>query len=90
MEEMIYLGAQWGSFEGRDGRKVQYCHVFVSMYFEDSGNPDYHHVGRKADKLKLDNPGMVQDLESGKKYRFYFNQKGKVTNIEPIPSSASK
>lgn len=84
--KMTYLGAQWGKFEAKDsGRKVAYAHVFVAMKFNQPENDDYHYLGRKTDKLKLSDPGLVQDLESGKVYNFEFDQKGVVLDIEPVP-----
>ena len=86
MPKMTYLGAQWGNFETKDTkRKVAYAHVFVAMPFTQQESDDYHHVGKKCDKVKLSDPGLVEDLESGKVYQFEFDQKGVVLDIEPIP-----
>lgn len=84
--KMTYLGAHWGKFEAKDsGRKIGYAHVFVAMKFSQPESEDYHYVGMKTDKLKLSDPGLVQDLESGKVYNFEFDQKGVVLDIEPVP-----
>ena len=85
MEEMIYLGAQWGSFKDNEtGRTVRYAHVFVAQKFDRDNDDNFSHVGMKSDKLKLDEPALVADLEPNTRCKFFFNQRGRVTGIEPL------
>ena len=86
MEEMVYLGYQYGSFKDeKTGRQVKYAHVFTMEPFEDNGSPDYHTGGYKAGKHKLASPGVVRDekLSPLDVVEVYFNSKGAVTKIVP-------
>lgn len=94
MEEMVYLGYQYGSFKDeRSGRSVNYAHIFTMEPFEDSGaNPDYHTDGYKAGKHKLASRGVLKglDLEPLDVVEVYFNSKGAVTKIVPKESVSAE
>ena len=86
MEEMVYLGCQYGSFKDEHtGRSVNYAHIFTMEPFEDSANPDYHTDGYKAGKHKLASRGVLKglDLAPLDVVEVYFNSKGAVTKIAP-------
>lgn len=86
MEEMVYLGYQYGSFKDeKTGRSVSYAHIFTMEPFEESANPDYHTNGYKAGKHKLASRGVLKglDLAPLDVIEVYFNSKGAVTKIVP-------
>ena len=81
MEEMTYMGAQWGVFKNKDGDKVSYCHMFAIQEFTSAENSEYHYTGLKAVKHKLSNPGLVEGLEPFDVVEVYFNSKSMVTKV---------
>ena len=81
MEEMTYLGAQWGVFKNKDGDKINYCHLFAIQEFTGSENSEYHTTGMKAVKHKLANPSLVEGLEPFDVVEVYFNSKSLVTKL---------
>ena len=84
MEEMVYLGYQFGSFKDeKTGRQVRFASMFTMEPFPESENPDYHTYGYKAEKHKLASAGVLKglDLEPLDVVEVYFNSKGAVTKV---------
>lgn len=90
MEEMVYLGYQYGSFKDeKTGRQVNYAHIFTMEPFEESANSDYYTNGYKSGKHKLASRGVLKglDLAPLDVVEVYFNSKGAVTKIIPKTGS---
>ena len=84
MEEMVYLGYQFGTFrDERTGRTVRFASMFTMEPFSASENPDYHTSGYKGDKHKLASPSVLRglDLQPLDVVEVYFNSKGAVTKV---------
>ena len=81
MEEMIFMGAQWGVFRNQDGDKINYCHLFAVQEFSGSENVDYHTIGMRAVKHKLANSSLVDGLEPFDVVEVYFNSRGLATKV---------
>ena len=91
MEEMVFVGYQFGSFKP-DGRsdRVPFASVFVLQQFPDvPSDSDFHADGLKAAKFKLVSADVVQD--SGASMfdvcEVYFSSKGAVTKMVPTGKS---
>lgn len=85
MEEMVYLGYQYGSFKDeKTGRDVNYAHIFTMEAFPDT-NPERHVGGYMSNKHKLASRGVLKglDLAPLDVVKVYFNSKGAVTAIIP-------
>ena len=64
MEEMVYLGYQFGTFkDDKTGRMVHFASMFTMEPFPASENPDYHTYGYKGDKHKLASPSVLRGLD---------------------------
>ena len=84
MEEMVYLGYQFGTFKDeKTGRTVRFASMFTMEPFPANDNPDYHTYGYKGDKHKLASPSVLRglDLEPLDVVEVYFNSKGAVTKV---------
>lgn len=93
MEEMVYLGCQYGSFtDEKSGRSVRYAHIFTMEPFEDSDNPDYHTFGYKSGKHRLVSVAVIKnvDLQPLDVVEVYFNSKGSVTKVVRKESGAEQ
>lgn len=93
MEEMIFVGCQWGTFKP-DGRneRVPFASVFMLQPFPDvPSDSDFHADGLKAVKYKLASPDVVADSGAGMfdVCEVYFNSKSVVTKIVPTGKSLS-
>lgn len=84
MEEMVYLGYQFGTFKDeRTGRTVRFASMFTMEAFPASDNPDYHTYGYKGEKHKLASASVLRglDLQPLDVVEVYFNSKGAVTKV---------
>ena len=84
MEEMVYLGYQFGTFkDANTGRTVHFASMFTMEPFSANDNPDYHTYGYKGDKHKLASPSVLRglDLQPLDVVEVYFNSKGAITKV---------
>lgn len=85
MEEMVFVGYQYGSFKP-DGRseRVPFASVFFLQQFPDvPSDSDFHADGLKSAKFKLASADVVENAEVAllDVCEVYFNSKGVVTKI---------
>ena len=52
MDEKVFVGYSYGSFETDDKRQQEYCNVFMLEDFTGEQNDRYHFLGQKAVKYK--------------------------------------
>jgi len=83
MEEMIFVGYNYGRFENDEGRMQDYCNVFVLEGFAGEESKDYHYSGQKAMKYGCLNPDVFKDIKIGSKVRGFFNGKKKISYMVP-------
>ena len=85
MEEKIFVGFGYGRFETEDGKKREYCNVFMLEDFSGEENEDYHFGGHKAVKYKCFSPDLFRDIPVGTRVQCYFDSKQCVSYMVPVP-----
>lgn len=88
MEEKVFVGYQWGSFENDKGVMQRFCSIFFLEPFPETSNPDYHTSGLRAAKYKLTSRALVKDLQPFDVVQVYFSSKGAVTNMVKVDKDA--
>ena len=83
MEEMIFVGYNYGRFENDEGNMQDYCNAFVLESFSGAENKDYHFSGQKAVKYSCTGPDVFKDIEIGSKVKVFFNGKRKISYMVP-------
>ena len=83
MEEKIFVGFNYGRFENDDGKKQEYCNVFVLEEFGGDQNEDYHFGGQKAVKYGCVSPDVFAGVKPGTKVKVFFDSKKKVCYMVP-------
>ena len=58
MEEMLYVGYQYGQFQTDEGKTQPYCNCFFVTGFAGEESADYHFGGQKAVKKKCVKPDV--------------------------------
>jgi hypothetical protein len=84
MEEMIFVGWQYGAFQTDNGRMQNYCNGFFITGFNGEENPDYHFGGQKAVKKKVLKPEVWSGIAPGSKVYVSFDSSGRVSRMELV------
>lgn len=83
MEEMIFVGYNYGRFENDEGDMQDYCNAFVLENFSGTENKDYHFAGQKAVKYGCVSPDVFKEIKVGSKVKVFFNGKRKISYMVP-------
>ena len=83
MEEMLFVGWQYGQFETDAGKMQPYCNAFFVTGFNGEEYADYHFGGQKAIKKKCVKPEVWQGVKAGTKVCVMFDSYGRVSRMEP-------
>ena len=87
-EERTFVGYGYGVFSTDDGRRQNYCNVFLLESFTGEQSADYHYGGVKAVKYGCVSPEVFKDIEFGSQVDVYYNSKGKVQFMQVVPGKA--
>lgn len=83
MEEKIFVGFNYGRFETENGKKQDYCNVFMLEDFGGEENEDYHFSGQKAMKYGCVSPDVFKGIKIGETVKVFFDSKKKVSYMVP-------
>ena len=83
MEEMIFVGYNYGRFQNDDGDMQDYCNVFVLEDFAGTESKDYRFSGQKAMKYGCISPDIFKDIKIGSTVKVFFNGKKKISYMVP-------
>lgn len=84
MEEMLFVGWQYGAFQNDNGRMQNYCNGFFVTGFSGEENQDYHFGGQKAVKKKCVKPEVWANIAPMTKVYVSFDSYGRVSRMEPV------
>ena len=84
MEEVIFVGFNYGQFTNQSGQKQPYCNVFVLSAFNGAENDDYHFGGQKAAKYGCVSPDVFKGIKPGTRVRIALNLSQKVSYMVPV------
>lgn len=84
MEEMLFVGWQYGQFETDAGKMQPYCNAFFVADFAGEENADYHFGGQKAIKKKCVKSDIWQSVKPGTRVAVMFDSYGRVSRMEPV------
>jgi len=87
MDEKVFVGYSYGSFETDDKRQQEYCNVFMLEDFTGDQNDRYHFLGQKAVKYKCADTSVFSGVPVGTTVRCYFDGKGKLVLMKPVDSA---
>lgn len=84
MEEMVFLGYQYGSFtDNASGRVVNYAHGFFFQPFNNS-NADRHTYGYEPVKLRVPSVDVLVGLQPLDHVLVYFGRHDVVSKVEVV------
>ena len=84
MEEMLFVGWQYGVFQTEDNKSQKYCNGFFVADFAGEENADYHFGGQKAVKKKCVKPEVWQGVKPNTRVFVMFDSYGRVSHMEPV------
>lgn len=84
MEEVIYVGHNYGRFQTDGGQWQDYCNVFVLQEFAGTENENYHFGGQKAMKHGCTSPDVFKGITPGTRVYIALNTSKKVSYMAPV------
>lgn len=84
MEEVIFVGFNYGRFRTVTGQMQDYCNVFVLQDFSGTENQDYHYSGQKAAKYACTSPDVFKGIATNTRVRIALNTAKKVSYMAPV------
>lgn len=83
MDEMIYIGYNFGRFQNDQGNMQDYCNVFMIAEHAGQESADYHFGGQKCLKVKCASPEVFKDIQPGTRVQCFFNVHRQISYMVP-------
>ena len=77
-ESFVFVGSASGSFDTDDGRKQEYCNMYVISTLGEA-RANYFPSGFKAEKLKCADPSVYKELQIGDEVELFFDSRQRVS-----------
>lgn len=87
MDEKVFVGYSYGSFQTDDNRRQNYCNVFMLEDFTGEESSDYHFSGHKAVKYKCADTAVFSGVPVGTVVHCYFDGKGRLVLMKPVEAA---
>ena len=88
MEEKIFVGYNYGKFEGRDGKMVPYCNAYMLEDHKGEESQDYRYGGQKANKYKCASPDVWAGIKFGDRVMCFYDSYGRISHMQKIDAKA--
>ena len=84
MEEMIFVGFNYGRFKNEEGNMQSFCNAFMLEEFTGDERADFRFGGQKAAKYGCVDANVFEGIEFGTRVQCYFDSKRKISLMVPV------